>query len=92
MRTKRYQVVVLAVLVVALGIAVSLVTVPAIAQTFSPAMTPMSAAASAAPLVFHVRNIASASVPQQGFDAAGLLMVGSALFGLAAVVRKRKTV
>jgi hypothetical protein len=92
MRTKRYQLLALAVLVAALGIAVSLVPVPAIAQTFTPTIVPMSAAAGAAPLVFHMRNLASASVPPQGFDAAGLLMVGTALFGLAAVVRKRKTV
>jgi hypothetical protein len=95
---KRYRVLVFAVLVAALvapvGLALSLGSSPSIGQTPSIAQTPHPLAAPfaagvvTAPLILQVRDAASASVPQQGFDAAGLLMVGTVLFGLAAVIRK----
>jgi hypothetical protein len=78
---------VVAILVAPVGFALSLESVPSIAQTFHPA-APMAAAVTA-PVNVHVRDTsASTSVPQQGLDAAGLLIIGTALFGLAAVVRR----
>jgi hypothetical protein len=74
-----------AVLVAPVGFALTLESVPALAQTFHPA-APMAAAVTA-PVIVHVRD-SSASVPQWGLDAAGLLIIGTALFGLAAVVRR----
>jgi hypothetical protein len=91
---KRYRVLVFAALAAALiapvGLALSVGTVPAVAQSPHPVVAPFATAALAVttPMVWHVGATASGSVLQQGFDAAGLLMVGTVLFGLAAVVRK----
>jgi hypothetical protein len=58
---------------------------PSIAQRFEALLVPTATAAVlAAPAV--VRDATSAPQPQ--FDAAKLVMVGTVLFGLAAVVRK----
>jgi hypothetical protein len=92
---KRYRVLVFAALAAALiapmGLALSVGTVPAITQPPHPVgVAPFATAALAvtAPVVWHAASAASGSGLQQGFDAAGLLMVGTMLFGLAAVVRK----
>jgi hypothetical protein len=53
-------------------------------QRFDTLLVPTAAAAVIAPTV--VREVSS--VPQPQFDAARLLMVGTMLFGLAAIVRK----
>jgi hypothetical protein len=74
-----------AVLVAPVGFALSLESVPPIGpQTYRPA-APMAAAVTA-PVT--VRRDTSTFLARQGLDAAGLLMVGTALFGLAAVVRR----
>ena len=89
---KRYRVMAFAALVAALvapvGLALSLGAVPSIAPTLHPVAAPFVTVAVMAPVVVPIRDAASASVIQQAFDAAGLLMVGTMLFGLAAVVRK----
>ena len=89
---KRYRVSLLAALgaafVAPLGFA-SFESVPSVAQKLNPpAAASTASAATTAPVVWHLRDAASASVPPQGFDAAGLLMVGTVLFGAAAVIRK----
>jgi hypothetical protein len=55
-----------------------------IVQRFDTLMVPTAAAAVIVPTV--VRE--GSSLPQAQFDAARLLMVGTMLFGLAAIVRK----
>jgi len=55
-----------------------------VAQRVESLLVPTAAAAVIAPTV--VREVSSAPLPQ--FEAARLLMVGTLLFGLAAVVRK----
>jgi hypothetical protein len=58
---------------------------PSIAQRFESLLVPTATAAVlAAPAVM----FDATSAPQPGFDAAKLVMVGTMLFGLAAVVRK----
>jgi hypothetical protein len=88
---KRYRVSLLAALgaafVAPLGFA-SFESVPAVAQKLNSAGSASTAYAATTPVVRHLRDAASASVPPQGFDAAGLLMVGTVLFGAAAVIRK----
>ncbi len=54
-----------------------------IVQRFDTLLVPTAAAAVIAPTV-----VGEVSVPQPQFDAARLLMVGTMLFGLAAIVRK----
>ena len=88
---KRYRVSLLAALgaafVAPVGFA-SLESQPSLAQKSHLAAAASTAHATATPIVWHLRDAASASVPPQGFDAAGLLMVGTVLFGAAAVIRK----
>jgi len=87
---KRYRVSLLAALgaafVAPLGFA-SFESAAVVAQKVNsvPAMT---AQAAKTPVVRELRDAASAAVPPQGFDAAGLVMVGTVLFGVAAVIRK----
>jgi hypothetical protein len=93
---KRYRILLFAAVVVALavpvGYALSLEAVPSLGRSVQPVARPIASA----PVVPQARNINAASpsgrtssrwVPQ-GFDAAGLLIVGTVLFGLAAVVRR----
>jgi hypothetical protein len=86
---KRYRVLLFAALSAALvapvGFALSLGSAPWIAQTHHPIE---AAIAVTAPAVWVVGSAAVVSVAQEGFDAAGLLLVGTGLFGLAAIVRK----
>ena len=88
---KRYRVSLLAALgaafVAPVGFA-SIESVPSVKQAVQSVVTSNSARVVTAPVVWHLRDAASASFPQPGFDAAGLLMGGSVLFGLAAVIRK----
>ena len=88
---KRSRVLLHAALVAAfialIGFELSLESAPSIRQAFQPVVPPIAAAAVVtAPVVLHLGD--SASVPQQRVDAAGLLMVGTVLFGLSAIVRK----
>jgi hypothetical protein len=94
---KRYRVLIFAALVAALiapvGLALSVPTVPAGALSAHPVAVPFATAAVTVPAVtvpvaLLVGSAASGFLPQEGFDAAGLLMVGTVLFGLAAVIRK----
>jgi hypothetical protein len=55
-----------------------------IVQRFETLLVPTALAAAIAPAV--VREVSS--VPQEQFEAARLLMAGTMLFGLAAIVRK----
>ncbi len=88
---KRYRVSLLAALgavfVAPLGFA-SFESVPSVAEKSHLAVAASKAHPAATPVVWHLKDAASASVPPQGFDAAGLLMVGTVLFGAAAVIRK----
>ena len=93
---KRYRILLFAAVVVALAVPVgytlSLEAVPSLGRSVQPAARPIASS----PVVLQARNVNAASpsgrtssrwVPQ-GFDAAGLLIVGTVLFGLAAVVRR----
>ena len=88
---KRYRVSLLAALgaafVAPLGFA-SFESMPSVAQKPNSAVAASATHAATTTVVWHLRDAASASVPPQGFDAAGLLMVGTVLFGVAAVIRK----
>jgi hypothetical protein len=88
---KRYRVSLLAALgaafVAPVGFA-SFESVPSVAQRFHSVAAASPANVGTAPVVRYLRDAASASLPQQGFDAAGLLMVGTVLFSLAAVIRR----
>ncbi len=87
---KRYRASLLAALgaafVAPLGFA-SFESASVVAQKMN-AVPAMTAHAANTPVVRELRDAATASVPPQGFDAAGLLMVGTVLFGAAAVIRK----
>jgi hypothetical protein len=88
MRTS-YRVFILAVLVALLvtplWFETSVEPTPSIAQRFEALLVPTATAAViAAPAVV----FEASSTPQPQFDAAKLVMVGTMLFGLAAVVRK----
>jgi len=90
---KRYRVLLHAALVAAfvalIGFELSLESASSIKQTFQPVAAPIAATATVmAPVVLHVGDSVPAWVPQQLVDVAGLLMVGSVLFGLSAIVRK----
>jgi hypothetical protein len=88
---KRYRVLLLAALGAAFMASVgfaSIESVPEAKQAVQSVVASNSARVVTAPVVWHLRDAASASLPQPGFDAAGLVMVGSVLFGLAAVIRK----
>jgi Flp pilus assembly protein CpaB len=90
---KRSRVLLHAALVAAfvalVGFELSLESAPSIRQAFQPAAAPVEATAVVmAPVVLYVGNSTSASIPRQFIDVAGLLMVGTVLFGLSAVVRK----
>jgi hypothetical protein len=88
---KRYRVSLLAALGAALVAPVgfaSIESVPSVKPAVQSVVTANPPRAITAPVVWHLSDAASASLPQPGFDAAGLVMVGSVLFGLAAVIRK----
>jgi hypothetical protein len=90
---KRYRVLWHAALVAAfvalVGFKLSLESAPSIRQAFQPVAAPIAATTAViTPVGVHVGDGASASIPQQLVDVAGLLMVGTVLFGLSAVVRK----
>ena len=94
---KRYRILLFAAVVVALavpvGFALSLEAVPSLGRPDQPVARPI---ASSSPVVLQARNVNAASLSgrtssrwvPEGFDAAGLLIVGTVLFGLAAVVRR----
>jgi hypothetical protein len=88
---KRYRVSLLAALAAAfvapVGFA-SIESVPSVAQAVHSVVTTTPARVVASPVVLDMKDAAAASLPQPGFDAAGLLMVGTVFFSLAAVIRK----
>ncbi len=88
---KRYRVSLLAALgaacIAPVGFA-SIESVPSVKQAVQSVVTSNSARIVTTPADWHLRDAASAALPQPGFDAAGLVMVGSVLFGLAAIIRK----
>jgi hypothetical protein len=87
---KRYRVLLCATLMAALSIplwvALSFESAASIARRFDLLVVPAAAAAVLTPVIGDAA--APSSIPQQRFDAARLVMIGTALFGLAAVVRK----
>jgi hypothetical protein len=86
---KRYRVLLCATLMAALftplWVALSFESAASIARRFDLLVVPAAAAAVLTPVI---GDAAPSSIPQQRFDAARLVMIGTALFGLAAVVRK----
>ena len=90
MRT-RYRVWLLAALGAAVMASVgfaSIESAPSVKPAVQSVVTSNSARVVTAPVVWHLKDAASASLPQPGFDAVGLVMAGSVLFGIAAVIRK----
>ena len=87
---KRYRLLMFAALITALSAPLWLTRsfefATSIAKPFDLLVVPTAAAAVLIPVV--IGDGASASIPQQRFDAAGLVMVGTVLFGLASVVRR----
>jgi hypothetical protein len=91
---KRYRILLFAALVAALAVPVGFALSLGAAPSTQPSVRPVARPIASAPVVLHTRNAASPSgrtssswIPQ-GFDTAGLVIVGTVLFGLAAVVRK----
>jgi hypothetical protein len=73
--------------VVPIGFVLSLESVPSLAQGIYPVTAPVATAVVALPSSVRVGR-AAFEFHEEGLDAAGLLTVGTMLFGLAAVIRR----